>query len=297
MSRMDEDLFTYEVEIHRLASITCDLNEEDDLEQEMTHGSDVDMEYDPSNTRGDDEVELTDEESFDSDDGDDEVAKIFRIDTNVFDFKTPMCKTFKEFNYLLQIDPDVLSNDIDGFKTYYGYTKNHGQTMEYGKNPLLLNIIVNHSHLKVDIQNGQLVAGKMTDIVMVGEDGTAMRIPSMIMKKENEKEHRNEERCELFDNPHQETPVCKIRFEMIKYSFGQDEEYVAIKECKYDDLTNTNEDVCWAYQEIFCSMDEGWMDLAGKEIDNVGEVSIIWNPMCVVVMLQSRRIYNTHSFS
>ncbi|GJY34075.1 hypothetical protein Tco_0418544 [Tanacetum coccineum] len=39
------------------------------------------------------------------------------------------------------------------------------------------------------------------------------------------------------------------------------------------------------------------MDLAGKEIDKVGEVSIIWNLMCAVVMLVSRRIYNTHSCS
>ncbi|GKC03245.1 hypothetical protein Tco_0994855 [Tanacetum coccineum] len=31
-----------------------------------------------------------------------------------------------------------------------------------------------------------------------------------------------------------------------------------------------------------------------KEIDNVGGVSIIWNPMCVVVMLEFRRIYNTY---
>ncbi|GJT18117.1 hypothetical protein Tco_0876823 [Tanacetum coccineum] len=70
--------------------------------------------------RGDDEVELTDEESLDSDD-EDEVAKIFRIDTNVFDFETPMCKAFKEFNYLLQIDPDVLTKNIKGFKTYEDY--------------------------------------------------------------------------------------------------------------------------------------------------------------------------------
>ncbi|GJU76523.1 hypothetical protein Tco_1273593 [Tanacetum coccineum] len=34
-----------------------------------------------------------------------------------------------------------------------------------------------------------------------------------------------------------------------------------------------------------------------KEIDNVGGVSIIWNPMCVIVMLEFRRIYNTHSCS
>ncbi|GJZ43221.1 hypothetical protein Tco_0590476 [Tanacetum coccineum] len=41
----------------------------------------------------------------------------------------------------------------------------------------------------------------------------------------------------------------------------------------------------------------GYDDLAGKEIDKVGKVSIIWNPMCVVVMLASRRIDNTHSSS
>ncbi|GJR46013.1 hypothetical protein Tco_1314116 [Tanacetum coccineum] len=51
-------------------------------------------------------VELTDEES--SDDMD-EVAEVFRIDTNLFDFETPMCKAFKEFNYLLQIDPNLLT--------------------------------------------------------------------------------------------------------------------------------------------------------------------------------------------
>ncbi|GJS80743.1 hypothetical protein Tco_0730624 [Tanacetum coccineum] len=123
------------------------LNKEDDSEQQMTHETDVDMEYDPFYieftewlaskfynhktmdqytmnalwiywTRGDDEFELTDEESSDFDDDDDEVAKIFRIDTNVFDFETPMCMTFKEFNYLLQIDLDFLTKDIDGFKTY-----------------------------------------------------------------------------------------------------------------------------------------------------------------------------------
>ncbi|GKF06688.1 hypothetical protein Tco_0037356 [Tanacetum coccineum] len=38
--------------------------------------------------RGDDEVKLADEESSDSDD-ENEVAKIFRIKANVFDFETP----------------------------------------------------------------------------------------------------------------------------------------------------------------------------------------------------------------
>ncbi|GKA91797.1 auxin efflux carrier, partial [Tanacetum coccineum] len=69
-----------------------------------------------------------------------------------------------------------------------------------------------------------------------------------------EKEEEHKERCDY------NVPVCKIRrFEMIKYSFGQDEEYVAIKECEYDDLIKTNEVACRTFQEIFHSMDEGWV--------------------------------------
>ncbi|GJS75356.1 hypothetical protein Tco_0725237 [Tanacetum coccineum] len=43
------------------------------------------------------------------------------IKTDIFHFKTPLCKAFNEFNYLLQIDTDVLTKDIPGFKTYEGY--------------------------------------------------------------------------------------------------------------------------------------------------------------------------------
>ncbi|GKA67267.1 hypothetical protein Tco_0767075 [Tanacetum coccineum] len=64
----------------------------------------------------------------------------------------------------------------------------------------------------------------------------------------------------LFDDIN-EPPVCSIqRFEMIKYSFGQGEEYVAIKEDEYDDLARTSNNACHTYQEIFRMMDEGWMD-------------------------------------
>ncbi|GKF39629.1 hypothetical protein Tco_0119690, partial [Tanacetum coccineum] len=117
LCEMDDDLFTYEVEV---ANIPCNSNMDDDSEYEV----DDDMGYDPSDVafiewlRGDDEVELTDEES--SDDMD-EVAEVFRIDTNLFYFETPMCKAFKEFNYLLQINPDLLTKDIIGFKTYEDY--------------------------------------------------------------------------------------------------------------------------------------------------------------------------------
>ncbi|GJX62878.1 hypothetical protein Tco_0295778 [Tanacetum coccineum] len=77
-------------------------------------------------------------------------------------------------------------------------------------------------------------------------------------------EHEEEERCEVFDD--HEWPICYIRrFEMVKYSFRDDEDYVAIKENEYDDLTNTSKEAIHAYQEIFCMMDEGWMDLAAKK--------------------------------
>ncbi|GJR09154.1 hypothetical protein Tco_0791806 [Tanacetum coccineum] len=77
---------------------------------------------------------------------------------------------------------------------------------------------------------------------------------------QEKKEQHKEGRCDLFNDPTREPSVCNIRrFKMIKYSFGQEEEYVAIKEYEYDDLTRTNEDACHAYQEIFRNMDEGWL--------------------------------------
>ncbi|GKC33766.1 hypothetical protein Tco_1046150 [Tanacetum coccineum] len=43
-----------------------------------------------------------------------------------------------------------------------------------------------------------------------------------------------------------------------------DEEYVAVKEEEYDDLTITRKEACQAYQEIFQIMDEGWMVTRAK---------------------------------
>ncbi|GJZ98438.1 hypothetical protein Tco_0670891, partial [Tanacetum coccineum] len=63
-------------------------------------------------------------------------------------------------------------------------------------------------------------------------------------EKEHENEHEDKELC---DDATQELPVCRIkRYKMIKYSFGDDEKYVAIKEDEYDDLTSTCEGACCA---------------------------------------------------
>ncbi|GJT95728.1 hypothetical protein Tco_1091246 [Tanacetum coccineum] len=50
-----------------------------------------------------------------------ETAKFFNIETDVFDYETPLCLAFNEFNYLLKVDPDLLTKDIMGFKTYKDY--------------------------------------------------------------------------------------------------------------------------------------------------------------------------------
>ncbi|GJR85491.1 hypothetical protein Tco_0209502 [Tanacetum coccineum] len=76
-------------------------------------------------TRGDDKKVITDDELSDLGNGnlidETKIAKIFRIETDIFRFKTPLCKAFKEFNYLLKIDVDVLTNGISGFKSYGEY--------------------------------------------------------------------------------------------------------------------------------------------------------------------------------
>ncbi|GJU75160.1 hypothetical protein Tco_1272230 [Tanacetum coccineum] len=279
---MDDDLFTYEVEV---ANILCDSNKDDDSEQRVSHEGDDDMGYDPSDVAftewlgGDDEVDFTDKELSDNED---EVVEVFRMDSNIFDFETPMCKTFNEFNYLLQIDPDLIDSrlmknirmigSMNGTEMYHGLMRNYGLTLE-GNLPGAY-IIGNSLHyqdyewyealeddkLKEEaLRNNAIMEG------FVNEDDDESRYER---KKRwnvytnydyeyemNHEVHEREELCEIH-----ELPVSNIRrFEMIKYSFEQDEEYVSVEEDEYDDLARTSKDACRAYQEIFRMMDEGWM--------------------------------------
>nr|GEU37420.1 hypothetical protein [Tanacetum cinerariifolium] len=78
------------------------------------------------NRRGDDEEVITDNELSNPRDDDlieeNEIARVFRIDTDIFCFETPLCQAFKESNYLSQIDVDVLTKDNLESKTYEEYT-------------------------------------------------------------------------------------------------------------------------------------------------------------------------------
>ncbi|GKB22774.1 hypothetical protein Tco_0862175, partial [Tanacetum coccineum] len=288
LSGMDDDLFTYEVEV---ANIPCDSNMDDDSE----HDADDDMGYDPPDIRGNDEVKLTNEESSDNED---EVAEVLRIDANIFHYEMPLCLAFNEFNYLLRVDPDLLTKDIMGFKTYEYYkydciyewnknvpwvydrlwldsriwkeptpVKHHCKPFNYktgcsewptcswreddycnGGNLLGAYIIENSLHYQ-DLEWYEA----LEDSELKEEALKNKTIMEGLIEEDDDDE--SQELCEIH-----ELPVCNIRrLEMIKYSFGQDEEYVAIKENEYEDLARTSEDACRAYQEIFCMIDEGWM--------------------------------------
>nr|GEW75020.1 hypothetical protein [Tanacetum cinerariifolium] len=258
VSRIDDALFTYEVEISRLAK--CDLHKEDYSEQQMSHETDDDEE----------------------------------IDTNVFDFETAMSRAFKEFNYLLQIDPNVLTKDIEVFKTYdehkddwiyewnkdvpWIYKKPWNDTRRddeycnggnlpgayWKRTPLprfrMVRCFENRELKEKVIKNKAIMEGMIDDDDESSNKCWRIWDVYEINNRNNEYEnaHDDEERCELFDD--HKLPVCTIRrFKIIKYSFGQDEEYVSVKDDEYEDLTSTSEDACRAYQEIFRKMDEGWM--------------------------------------
>ncbi|GKD68145.1 hypothetical protein Tco_1322235 [Tanacetum coccineum] len=55
-------------------------------------------------------------------DDEQEIAEIFRTETNLFDNETSLCTEFKEFNSLLKVDPELFTHDIERTKTnkYYG---------------------------------------------------------------------------------------------------------------------------------------------------------------------------------
>ncbi|GJU71650.1 hypothetical protein Tco_1263055 [Tanacetum coccineum] len=314
LSEMDNDLFTYKVEV---ANIPCNSVMDDDLEDE----TDDDMGYDPSDgafiewlrsknfnykmmdqytmkdlwiywIRGDDEVEITDEESSDDED---EIADVFRIDTNIINYETPICSAFNEFNYLLKVDSDLLTKDIIGFKTYDDYKNDW--INEWNKDvpwvdekprtdtgvwaePKLVKHTYEPFNYKTGCSEWPTYSWKENDYYDCELKDEALRNKAIMdgvinddescceLKRKwniytyyddayeiNHEDNRNKELCEIH-----EPPVCNIKkYIMIKYSFNDDEEYVAVKEDEYDDLIITRRYAFQTYQEIFRIMDEGWM--------------------------------------
>ncbi|GJY97537.1 hypothetical protein Tco_0514447 [Tanacetum coccineum] len=257
---------------------------------------------------GGDEIEVSNDESSDLEEywsNKEEITKNFKIETDVFDYETPLYLAFNEFNYLIKVDPNLLTKDIMGFKTYEDYKNdwiyewNENVPWLYDK-PWLDNGIwkepkpIEHtskpfnyktrcsewptcSWREDDYCNGGNLPGTyhivnslhyqdlewyeaLEDIELKNE---ALRNKA-IMEGENEYE-THEERHELYGIETREVLVCQIkRYKMIRYSFNDEEEYVAVKEDEYNDFTITSDEACRAYQKIFRMMDEGWMVMRTK---------------------------------
>ncbi|GKA88600.1 hypothetical protein Tco_0810364 [Tanacetum coccineum] len=287
---------------------------------------------------GSDQIEPTNEETFDLEetdhDDEQEIGEIFRIETYLFDYETPLCKKFKEFNYLLKIDHGLLTKDTGGFKTYdeykddwiyewnenvpcvhekpwtntgvwtepapvahcckpFNYKTGCSEWPSYSwkedgycnRGNLLGAYIIGNTlryqdlewydalkdnELKDEALRNKAIMGGLIDEDYESSNNGWRRWDGYEIadhdqeEREYENGHEDKEICELFDD--HEFSVCNIRrFKMIKYSFGDDEEYVAVKEDEYDDLKSTSKDACRAYQKTFHIMDEGWMDLAAKK--------------------------------
>nr|GEU45624.1 hypothetical protein [Tanacetum cinerariifolium] len=140
----------------------------------------------------------------DEDDNSDDVAKIFKIKGNLFDIETPLCKALCEFKFLLKINTDLFTFDVQEIKTYeeHEYELTNNITGDLDKP---WNYRVNNAD---DTQDNQGY----------------------------KKEHEGNEHT-LTSKPTHDPSVCRVkRFEMIKYSFVADDDYrlnpcYAIKEC------------------------------------------------------------------
>ncbi|GJZ18219.1 hypothetical protein Tco_0554342 [Tanacetum coccineum] len=63
-------------------------------------------------------------------DDEQEIGEIFRIETNLFNYETPLCTKFNEFNYLLKVDPELFTYDIERNKTYEDYKNELNDELE-----------------------------------------------------------------------------------------------------------------------------------------------------------------------
>nr|GEW64293.1 hypothetical protein [Tanacetum cinerariifolium] len=84
--------------------------------------------------KNDDQEGVVDEGIYDveeaNNDDEQETFKIFRIETNLFDYETMLCTEFKELNFLLKIDPELFTHDIERTKTNEDYENKLNDELE-----------------------------------------------------------------------------------------------------------------------------------------------------------------------
>ncbi|GJU22216.1 hypothetical protein Tco_1155558 [Tanacetum coccineum] len=227
-----------------------------------------------------------------------DIADIFKIEGNLFDFETPLCKVFNKFNYLLKIDTNLFTFNIKGIKTYEEYNNNMMEDLE---EPWLDNGVpyqrCDHicepyrfkngktkwptcsSDIDGFCNGGELPGMPKEEALMHNarfEESWEDAAPRVMkfwawLKSSFENFHELDYdvlvKLEEYNNKkHHDPSICNIRrFKMMKYSFDADDEYVAIKEHAHSDHSRTNIDACQAYRELFRIMDKGWLVTKAKE--------------------------------
>nr|GEU34080.1 hypothetical protein [Tanacetum cinerariifolium] len=269
-------------------------------------------------------------DEIEEDDNLDDITDIFKIEGNLFDFETPLCEAFNDFNYLLKIDKDLFTFDIQRTGTYKEYELNNPMTrdleepwLDNGVPYQLCDHICEPYHFKNGVTKSPICSLNIDECCNGEELPWMVRVESMTNFQDHkcfrnfqeldynvlvnlqecwykinanevaqftrlesyglrpyaniktERAHdpylevnnifgRNHDTSNAQDNqgheerradPTLEPSVCKIRrFEMMKYSFNVDEEYIVIKESEY---LNHSKDSLDAYQELLHIIDKG----------------------------------------
>ncbi|GJT73509.1 zf-BED domain-containing protein [Tanacetum coccineum] len=249
LSGMDNDLFTYEVEV---TNIPCNSKIDDDSE----HEADDDMGYDSSDVAF---IEWLASKNFNYKTTDHYTMKALWIylirgddedkpwiNNGIRKDPKPVKHTCKPFNYKTGCSewPTCSWRD-DGYcnggnlpETYIIGSQLNYQDYEWYepledcelKNKALRNKAVMKGFIKDDDDESHSEQMKRWNIYANYDDSYEIN-------------HEREELCEV-----RESPVCNARrYMMIKYPFNNDDEYVAIKEDVYDNLTLTRKEACLAY--------------------------------------------------
>nr|GEY97592.1 zinc finger, CCHC-type [Tanacetum cinerariifolium] len=300
LSSINDNLFDYEVKIPPMPVVCYKRQFEDYFEikrKRHTYAKELDLDYNPSNMefaewlaskfynhekmnwytknalwvywlRGDDEVELTDEEISNYEQ---EEFKKFNYPLN--EERNLIAKRTKKFK-----PPDeIKSNWINTWKKVTPWSKDE---VPYEERNLTSKMHENDLEVDEILKSGPyLDIYKMISLTRNDKGKTIKEKPEpqrnnndnmgslehYLVQKDppyfvNEEEEKSKERkCMLLGIPYVKPPIYKIeRFEVVKYLFGPLEEYVVVNELEHDIWVRTEENISNGYQDIFYKKDDEW---------------------------------------
>ncbi|GJT72960.1 hypothetical protein Tco_1032246 [Tanacetum coccineum] len=185
------------------------------------------------------------------------MAKITRIETNLFDYETSLTKTYDDYK-------NELNNEVEEPWSENGVPY---EIWDHIYEPFCFRKGKTKCPTCNSNEDGFCNGGELLRMVRVGymayfQDYEWYDDLTNSSLKEEALKHQT-----IYEKSCGDATQSVINFcTWLKRSFGNfyeldyellKEEYVAIKEYEYDDFTRTNEDACHAYQEFFRNMDEG----------------------------------------